>query len=114
MVFGRKFAILNENLEICRDKDVLMEYGCKEQDLEKNSSHANTFAMKGSIFINLLKGYDEKFCGKHGGDDTDLNNRYGKLHYSKLVERHIMGSLIYVFPDPNRDVKKIFHSLRLK
>tara|TARA_R110000824_G_scaffold242332_2_gene431011 strand:- start:1136 stop:1900 length:765 start_codon:yes stop_codon:yes gene_type:complete len=114
LVFRRKFAIIDEKLEICRDKKVLMDYGCKEADLEKSGSHANTFAMKREIFIDLLNGYDEKFCGKHGGDDTDLNKRYGELHYKKLVNKHVMGSLIYVYPNPRKDVKRIFHDLRFK
>lgn len=112
MVFPRKFAILNEKGEIRREKDELMSYGCKENDLEMTSSHANTFIIKKSIFCDLLKGYDEKFCGKYGGDDTDLNKRYGELHYTGLVKRHNVGPMIYVYPDPSKDIKRVFHDLR--
>lgn len=112
MVFPRKYAILNEKGDITRDKNELISYGCKENDLEIISSHANTFTIKRCIFCDLLKGYDEKFCGKYGGDDTDLNKRYGELHYKGLVKRHNVGPMIYVFPDPSKDVKQVFHDLR--
>jgi len=112
MKFPRKYAVLDENGKIVRDKETLMEYGCKEKDLNWGSCHENTFAIRRTIFCDMLGGYDEKFCGKHGGDDTDLSRRYGQLYYAKKAKRHTMGSLIYVFPDPGRDVKSIFHHLR--
>lgn len=115
MVFRRKFAILGDNGDIIRDKDILKEYGCQDKDLEAISSHANTFVMRKCIFNDLLKGYDHKFCGRYGGDDTDLNKRYGELHYKGLVERSVQAKcMIYVYPDPRKDVKHLFHDLRSK
>jgi predicted glycosyltransferase involved in capsule biosynthesis len=84
MEFSRTWAILDEDGTIIRDKDVLVDYGCKESDLSKVSSHCNTFAIKKEIF-NRLGGYDEKFCGKYGGDDVDFNKRYAELHYKGEV-----------------------------
>ncbi len=114
MVFRRKFAVLDDNGNVIRDHDILRDYGCKDKDLEACSSHANTFVMKKHIFCNLLNGYDHKFLGKYGGDDSDLNRRYGELHYNgKQVERNVIAKgMIYVYPDPSRDVKKVFHDLR--
>ena len=116
MVFRRKYAVLDDNGNIIRDYDVLREYGCKDKDLEAIGSHANTFVMRKHIFCNLLKGYDHKFLGKYGGDDTDLNKRYGELYYNgEQVERSVTAKgMIYVYPDPSRDVKKVFHDLRRK
>jgi hypothetical protein len=114
MIFRRKFAVLGDNGDIIRDHDILREYGCQDKDLEAVGSHANTFIMKKSIFCDLLNGYDLKFCGKHGGDDTNLSRRYGELHYNgNQVQKHSMAkNLIYVYPDPNKDVKRVFHKLR--
>lgn len=114
MVFDRKFAILDDNASICREHNILLEYGCPDHRLEAKSSHANTFVMKRQIF-EQLGGYDSSFCGKYGGDDTDFNRRYGKLHYSGGCNRSVKAkSLIYVYPDPRRDIKRIFHKLRYK
>jgi hypothetical protein len=113
MVFRRKFAILDDNGEVIRDHETLKEYGCQDKDLEVISSHANTFVMKKRIFCNLLKGYDHKFLGKYGNDDVDLNKRYGELFKDNKVNRHIVAeSMMYVYPDPRKDVKNIFHDLR--
>jgi len=115
MVFNRRFAVLDENSEIAHDGETLIEYGCPVKNVGRLiGANINQFIMKKEIFCNLLKGYDERFCGSHGGDDTDLADRYGKLHREGLVNRSLRGSEIYVFPDPGRDVKKIFHHLRWK
>jgi predicted glycosyltransferase involved in capsule biosynthesis len=113
MEFSRTWAILDEDGTIIRDRDVLIDYGCKENDLNKTSSHCNTFAIKKEIF-NKLDGYDQKFCGKYGGDDVDFNKRYAELHYKGEIKSSEKGPLIFVYPDPRRDKKKIFHSLRNK
>jgi hypothetical protein len=113
MEFSRTWAILNEEGIIIRDKDILIDYGCKENELNKISSHCNTFAIKKEIF-NRLGGYDQKFCGKYGGDDVDFNKRYAELYYKGEVKSSEKGPLIYVYPDPRKDKKKIFHSLRSK
>jgi hypothetical protein len=114
MIFRRKYAVLDDNGNVVRDHEILKEYGCQDKDLETVGSHANTFIMRKTVFCDLLNGYDLKFCGKHGGDDTDLSKRYGELHYNnKQVEKHVMAkNMIYVYPDPNKDIKKVFHSLR--
>ena len=109
MVFPREWAILDRHGRIRRDPDVLSSYGLING--KGVGSHANTFVMRKSIF-DKLGGYDEKFCGKYGGDDTDLARRYGELHYAGQCERSVTGPPIYVYPEPRQDVKKIFHNLR--
>ena len=111
-----KEDLKKDKIKVIRNHYILEDYGCKHKDLEAGGNHANTFIMKKSIFCDLLNGYDLKFCGKHGGDDTNLNDRYGKLFYNgKQVERHsVAKNLIYVYPDPNKDVKRVFHKLRRK
>jgi len=74
--------------------------------------HYNTFAMRRTLF-KLLGGYDPKFCGKYGGDDTDLSQRYGELHRKGVCARHEMANAVmYVYPDPKWDRLKVFHHLR--
>jgi len=116
MKFPRRYAVLDEFGNIVLDKDKLIEYGCTERDLRWGGCHENTFIIRKTIFCDMLNGYDDKFNGKHGGDDTDLSRRYAQLHYSKdkdkKVKRHTMGAMIYVYPNPNKDVKRVFHHLR--
>lgn len=116
MMFPRDWAILTEAGRLSQIYEDLFEWGLtKELYLKRGlqaGMHENTFAMRRAIFLDLLNGYDEKFCGKYGGDDTDLSRRYGQLHKQGLVSRHILGPKIYVYPDPNKDIKKVFHGLR--
>lgn len=114
LVFFRTWGII-ENDEVNSEKQKLIEYGLDERKLEETSVHPNTFLMKRAIFEDLLNGYDESFCGNYGGDDTDLNKRYGLLWKNGLVKRaEFARNSIYVYPDPRKDIKHIFHRLRSK
>lgn len=110
MMFPRDYAVLNSENNISQNLELLSEYGLIGTKLNAGS-HTNTFTIRRGIFDNL-GGYDEKFCGKYGGDDVDLADRYGKLFRQGLVSRHVMGPKIYVYPDPKSDVKLLFHGLR--
>jgi len=117
MVFPRQWAVLSDEGKIIQDPEVLFEYGLdtelyKQRGLHAGQ-HANTFAMK-KILYDMLGGYKESFCGKYGGDDTDFARRYGELHYKGLAKRHVHGPAIYVYPNPRKDVKGLFHKLRFK
>lgn len=115
IMFPRQWGVLDERGGINQSHHVLNKYGLPpgiwEQRGLNGGMHHNTFMMKRKWFREL-GGYDESFCGKYGGDDTDLSRRYGHLVYKGKATRHILGPRIYVYPDPNRDVQKIFHSIR--
>lgn len=117
MMFPRHWAILDKGGRICQKPEVLFQYGLSEELYKERGlhggHHANTFAMRKSVF-DALGGYDESFCGKYGGDDTNFSRRYGQHHYAGNCARHVMGPRIFVYPDPRKDVKKVFHSLRYK
>ena len=119
LFFRREFGIIDENSRIVLDDDVLVEYGLKPHDKGKPRGkigyHCNSFVMSRRLFVDLLNGYDEKFCGRHGGDDKDLIYRYRDLlKEGKVDEQVFCPHTSYVFPDPNRDIKHLFHSLRRK
>lgn len=116
LVFNRLPAILNEEGNLIRVFDTLYSWGLNnKEELNKKSIHANTFLMRKKIFIDLLGGYDERFCGQYGGDDVDLNNRYGILYREGIVSRNdIAKNQIYYYPNPRKDIKKVFHGIRRK
>lgn len=115
VMFPRHWAVLDEGGGISQSPHVLHKYGLPKKIWEERKfnggMHHNTFMMQKKHFMEL-DGYDEKFCGKYGGDDTDFAYRYSLLVRDNKATRHILGPSIFVFPDPNRDVQKIFHSLR--
>jgi predicted glycosyltransferase involved in capsule biosynthesis len=111
MHFERRRGILTELLDISTDKSALLEYA-GPSEIEKVDSHFNTFVIKRDLFLSL-NGYDEKFCGKYGGDDTDFANRYSILVKEGKASLSVKAiSSIFVFPDPRADRKQLFHSLR--
>jgi len=112
MEFRRTWGILNEDGTINTDEKILTEYGLPENEKGKISSPYNIFAIKKTLF-EILKGYnDEKFAGRYGGEDVDFSNRYGQLHKEGKANRSKQGGIMYVYPDPRKDIKKIFHNLR--
>jgi len=115
VMFPRSWGVLDNHGKIHQKSNVLFDHGLSKELYNKRKlnagMHHNTFMMKTKIFMNL-GGYDTKFCGKYGGDDTDFSSRYGDLYKKRVVKRHVMGPGIYVYPDPQRDVKNLFHSLR--
>jgi len=116
MDFPRHWAVLTKDGEICQDKEVLFLYGLPEKLYEERGlhggHHSNTFAMRADIFARL-GGYDPRYCGRYGGDDVDFSKRYSHL-CRKLgeVKPSVEGPPIYVYPDPRRDVKEVFHDTR--
>ena len=115
VMFPRRWAVLSEDGTLDQSTSKLFEYGLSKQLFDERGlgagMHHNTFMMKKSLFYKL-EGYDESFCGKYGGDDTNFSDRYSQLHGKGEAKRHILGPPIYVYPDPNRDKLKVFHSLR--
>ena len=117
IMFPRQWMVLTEDGQTTQELQILMDYGLAEPLIEHRyleaGMHANTFGIKKSIF-EIMDGYDESFCGKYGGDDTNFAERYRQLHLEGIVKRHVMGPPIGVYPDPRKDVKNIFHNLRKK
>src|SRR5262249_19740460 len=74
------------------------------------SVHGNSFMIQRSIF-EQLGGYDERFCGRYGGDDIDFNSRYEQLcKAGRAKPAEIIGDGYY-YPDPEF-LKEQFHLLR--
>jgi predicted glycosyltransferase involved in capsule biosynthesis len=115
VMFPRQWAVLDGVGGINQSHHVLNNYGLPpaiyEQRGLNGGMHHNTFMIKKSLF-DELDGYDESFCGKYGGDDTNFSTRYSDLFKQGKAKRHVLGPHIYVFPDPNTDVRQIFHGLR--
>lgn len=112
--FPRIVGALDELGGLLTSEKDLLNFGAHPKDIIKRDEHYNTFSIRKSIH-DLMGGYDEKFCGKYGGDDTDYSRRYGELHYAGKCERSEMCEApIYVFPDPKGDRQHLFHDLRRK
>lgn len=120
MVWPRHWGVLTEEGDIDQTKQTLYDYGLQlpvkimqERGLH-GGHHSNTFSMRASIF-NRLGGYDERYCGRYGGDDVDFSKRYSHLcRKLKEVKPHIEGPRIWVYPDARRDKKEVLHSIRRK
>jgi predicted glycosyltransferase involved in capsule biosynthesis len=104
----RRPGILDEDGRGVTDPAVLRDYGLTD---EAPSIHANSFMIRRHLF-ELLGGYDERFCGRYGGDDVDFNERYALLCRQGLARPEEVRGEGYVFPNPAADVKRLFHSLR--
>ena len=103
----RRPAVLDPDGRIVTDRRVLVEYGMTD---DRPSVHANSFLISKALF-HRVGGYDEKFCGRYGGDDIDFNARYDRLCVAGLAQpAGVMGEG-FVYPDPGRDVKNLFHTL---
>jgi predicted glycosyltransferase involved in capsule biosynthesis len=104
----RRPGILDERGCIVTDPVVLLEYGLTDNFV---SVHANSFMIRQPLF-KQLGGYDERFCGRYGGDDIDFNDRYQRMCQGGRARPEEVIGEGYVFPNPSADVKRVFHSLR--
>jgi predicted glycosyltransferase involved in capsule biosynthesis len=103
----RRPGILDEHGFVVTDPCILADYGMTD---DSPSIHGNSFLIRRELF-ERLGGYDERFCGRYGGDDVDFNVRYEALVQQGLARPAEVAGEGYVFPDPAKDVKKLFHSL---
>lgn len=100
-------AILDENGELVTDPRTLRDCGWDGSDL---GVHLNSFVIRRKLFESL-GGYDERFCGRYGGDDIDFNQRYNYLvAQGKAASPSLIGHG-YVFPNPTNDSMNLFHRL---
>ncbi len=85
----------------------MLDYGLTD---DAPSIHANSFVIRRELF-DQLGGYDERFCGRYGGDDIDFNTRYERLcREGRARPAEVLGEGYY-YPDPAH-VKELFHPLR--
>jgi hypothetical protein len=71
----RSPAILDADGRIVTDPAVLRDHGMTDR---ASTVHGNSFLIRTALFARL-GGYDERFCGRYGGDDLDFNARYARL-----------------------------------
>lgn len=115
MLFPRSLAVLDETGQTTRDLNALRAAGwagtAGDPSEPADRIHQNTFAIRREIFLDRLRGYDERLCadGEYGGDDVDLNQRYTRLIEEGAAEPDALGPTIHVFPDPAKC--DLFHGL---
>jgi predicted glycosyltransferase involved in capsule biosynthesis len=102
----RKPGALDEEGLLVTDENALLAYGLTDQG---PGVHPNSFLIRKELFWRL-RGYDERFCGRYGGDDIDFNARYDKLCDQGLARPPEVQGAGYFYPDPAQ-VKQMFHSL---
>jgi predicted glycosyltransferase involved in capsule biosynthesis len=103
----RRPGILDEAGCIITDSNTLAQFGLTD---DSPSIHCNSFMIRREMFFRL-GGYNERFCGKYGGDDIDFNARYDHRCQKGLAKQPAVQGQGYYFPDP-AFVKELFHSLR--
>ncbi len=108
MHWFRRPGILDEEGNVVVDRRVLVDFGLTE---DPQSVHLNSFMIRKEIF-EILGGYDERFCGRYGGDDVEFNQRYKRFCQSGLAMPGEVWGEGYVFPNPMADKRGLFHSLK--
>jgi hypothetical protein len=103
----RRPGILDAEGKVVTDKDTLRGHGLTDQ---AEGVHPNSFLIRKALF-QRLGGYDERFCGRYGGDDLDFNRRYDQLCQQGVARPAEVQGAGYFFPDPAY-VPELFHSLR--
>src|SRR5262249_49115215 len=67
------------------------------------------FLIRKALF-GLLGGYDERYCGRYGGDDIDFNERYDLLCQKGVARPAEIGGEGHFYPDPAQ-LPDLFHRL---
>ncbi len=112
IMFTRAFGVLDEGGGLRTEWSDLVAYGAETLQPEC-AVHPNTFGIRGSVFRDVLRGYNEELCGRghYGGDDIEFNERYHRLVKNGDLTPDALGPQIYVFPEAANDPKHLFHSL---
>lgn len=103
----RRPGVLDEQGLVVTDRAMLIDHGMTD---ESPGVHANSFLIHRHLF-ERLGGYDERFCGRYGGDDLDFNARYDRLCTEGVARRAEVHGEGYYYPDPAA-VPHLFHPLR--
>jgi hypothetical protein len=103
----RRPGVLDEDGHIVTESQVLRQHGWSDQG---PGVHANSYLIRKEIF-QRLGGYDERFCGRYGGDDIDFNSRYERLCQQGLARPAEVQGTGFYYPDPAA-CPELFHSLR--
>jgi predicted glycosyltransferase involved in capsule biosynthesis len=82
-----------------------------DKKMDKNlGTPCNIFVIKKEIF-EAINGYDEKFDGRHGGEDTNFHDRFSQFIHKNNIDRGFRGEeKIFVYPDPAGFNKHMFHT----
>jgi len=113
--YQRVRGVLLEDGNVERSPEILLEHHCPADRINQRDQHYNTFAVRHWIF-DLMGGYDPRFCGAYGGDDTDFSNRYSYLCRTlKRVDTSDNSEAeLIVYPDAKSDTQHLFHDIRHK
>jgi len=125
MNFYRHWGVLEytddskKDVIIKTDFATLQRYGLKENLIGRKTVPYDIYAMRKDIWLEI-GGYDESFVGKYGGDDVAFAKEYAKYIDGKVRENPEkkpdyeirLRDLIYVYPDPARDLLGLFHNLK--
>lgn len=103
----RRPGVLDPEGRIVTDPETLRTYGLTD---DRPSVHANSFMIRRTLF-ERLGGYDERYCGRYGGDDVDFNARYAALVARGLARPEDVSGEGFVYPDPAADARGLFHRL---
>ena len=123
-VFQRRFAYLDEDGRLIRDKEKLLAWGLNPaaiRDTELSDGvHGNTWLMRTQVFREL-GGYNMDRCnsGTHlQGEDREFNGRWSKAsNRDKKYKAQVGGPPIYFFPTGRYHVSgddnphELFHGL---
>lgn len=104
----RRPGVLDADGRVDTDPGVLRDHGMTSA---APGVHGNSFLIRAELF-RLLGGYDERFCGRYGGDDVDFNARYDQLcTLGRARPAEVAAAAGFVYPDPARDARGLFHTL---
>ena len=130
MVFPRFFGILSRHGDIVDDKQSMLDFGLNPNRMNGQRKfsagfHANTYAVKKSIF-EKIGGYEPTFCtqGYHMGGRGWSEESYFNALFKRLQRKgevtEVVGSKIYHYPvskfrtDGDNNPFGLFHELSLE
>jgi predicted glycosyltransferase involved in capsule biosynthesis len=110
--FVRHYGVLDEQGNVLTDWQTIEGYFGELAKREPiKSCHFNTFAVSRRLW-KQSGGYDEKYCGKYGGDDKEFHGRVKEIVTEKgYIVKHEQAEM-WVYPDVRVDKYDMFHNLK--